>query len=320
MVEFIESSRPSITALLPIKNGEKWLKRAVQNLNDVLDSNDEVIVIDDHSTDRTKELLLSSTFKSNFHLISNPGEGLVSALNEGVTSARHEWIARFDVDDVYDPRRILHQTTAIDLETVAVFTDYKILSEYGKNLGVIPSPIFPNAVALSLIRSDRTAHPSVIFRKKAAVDVGLYREEDFPAEDLSLWLRLHSIGKLKSVPFQDLHYTLRPSSISATRYHESKAKTRLLVSQFLDSHSVGSRAYLEYSEIIKGYKKMSLSKERILLFLRDFLTPTIFFQLSHRQKVLITLRLFGYLLNPTYIVIIVKMFSFRRVRESIRFP
>ena len=310
--------RLPVSAVLPIKNGQEWIPEALLEISNLLESQDELMIIDDHSTDSTWEILEGFSCQPSLRKIKNPGVGLVSALNEGIRVAQHEWIARFDIDDKYRTSRIDRQLAAITPRTVAVFTDYRIVTAEGKDLGLIPSPIQPAATALSLIHSDRTAHPSVIFRKESALSVGLYRQEDFPCEDLSLWLRLATIGDLVSIPSDELIYSLRNSSVSGSRYFEAKKKSAEILLTSGQVHDFITRAIFELDAILKSYKGVNLGIERSLLFLRDLFHPIVFKELNNLQKFKILVKFFGFLLYPVNIWKLMVLYLAHKKRRQYR--
>jgi glycosyltransferase involved in cell wall biosynthesis len=151
------------------------------------------------ATDNSKHIIEEFAKSDNrISLISTKGIGLVSALNLGLKSVKHNWVARFDVDDEYFEYRLEEQRKLINSNTVGIFSDYQFISNNGVDLGTMYSAIFPACTAISLLSSQRTAHPSVLFSREAVQDVGGYLSEDFPAEDLSLWLRLSHVGDLSN--------------------------------------------------------------------------------------------------------------------------
>lgn len=311
-------TRPAVTALLPIKNGQSWIPRIAANLRRCLEDEDQLVIIDDHSSDDSWSVLSKLHFDFEYVLYSNPGEGLVSALNFGIEIAKHEWIARFDVDDSYPENRLEMQFSHFTESTVAIFGDYLIVDSFSNNLGLIPSPVFSGATALSLIHSDRTAHPSAIFRKSCAIDAGLYREGDFPSEDLSLWIRLAKIGELISVPESVLTYTLHPKSISASRYNEAKYRSRELIdSLFILDDFVGT-IEKDFNFYLKSYQKMRSSNERKFLFLRDLLVPRIFTELSIQFRAKVIAYLLFQLFKPAFSMSVFRLFIARRRRAKTR--
>jgi glycosyltransferase involved in cell wall biosynthesis len=311
--------RPPVTALLPIKNGEIWIPRIAESLEKCLKINDQLVIVDDHSTDDSWTVLSKLHFDFEFILCSNPGQGLVSALNFGIKMARHEWIARFDVDDEYPEIRLEAQLSSFAKSTVAIFGDYSIVDSLGNNLGLIPSPVFSGATALSLVHSDRTAHPSVVFRKKAAIDVGLYREEDFPSEDLSLWIRLAKVGELITVPENVLTYTLHQKSISTSRYSEAKNRSQELIQYLFMISELVPTIERDFDSYMKSYRKMKFSEERKILFLRDLLVRGVFSKLSFRFRAKVIAYLILCFFNPTTFISVSKLFIARRKRARVRF-
>lgn len=261
----------SITVLMPVKNGRAFLLSSMQNIEKMLGPSDEALVIDDNSTDETP-LLLKKWVDSNpqVRVMRNGGSGLVDALNMGLNEARFEWIARVDVDDQYSPRRVSIQRELIQSGVVAIFSDYKLFFEGVNSLGTIHSAVFAPAVSVSLVSSQRTAHPTVLFSKSAAMSVGGYRKQDFPAEDLSLWLRISRLGKLVSSPEVLLHYRVGENSISGTRRSEMRMMKELHL-RHIGVNPTDLKAFGEqYFELFEMYEDLEGATTRRILLFRDF--------------------------------------------------
>jgi glycosyltransferase involved in cell wall biosynthesis len=265
--------RSPVTFLMPVRNGSDFLIDSLANIDAMADSGDEILVINDHSSDDTDEILHSMKSKmKNLVVLNNPSSGLVNALNFGLEEASNNLIARADVDDTYQIDRINKQINSFTSSTVAVFSDYTFVSPGKSNLGTIYSAVHPLAVSASLVSSQRTAHPSVVFSREAVIQVGGYRESDFPAEDLSLWLRLSRVGELRSVPLPLLNYRINPQGISATRRSEMLMKKTSLLSEIsINKHDLNQ---MENSipDILASYESISNDSERRILFARDLLT------------------------------------------------
>ena len=308
--------RPPVSALLPIRNGERWIKSSISNLNQVLKPDDELLIIDDGSNDDTVAIIRESTIIPHLKLISTSGRGLVNALNTGIAEAKNQWIARFDVDDKYEPERIDLQLTDIPSGVVAVFTDFKMYSDRGEFLGYFPSPLSDIAILISLARSERNAHPSVIFRKDSVLEVGAYREEDFPCEDLSLWLRLAQIGKLHGISRPALKYTLRADSVSSTRYAEAKEKTERIFNTFFD---LRDRNQLQsISDTFKLYKKSTYGLERKVYLLRDAFGSHVWRLLETKVKLLLMIVTIQIFLNPQTYLLFLRESELRSNRRKVR--
>jgi glycosyltransferase involved in cell wall biosynthesis len=267
---FKTMSHPSIAAVMPVRNAANFLKSSLASISANIDYLDEVIIVDDGSTDSSSKILRAWVRDyPKAQLLTTSGVGLVKSLNLAMSVVQSEFVARFDADDLYDPRRIALQSSAILPEIVGVFCDYSIFSDSGRKMGFIPSPIFPDETAISLIRSQRTPHPGVIFNVHAARSVGGYQVEDFPAEDLSLWLRLSRVGSLVSVPETLLSYRLSSKSISSSHSSEMiKKRNQLLDEVGLNPNSLrGAVEKLESFE--KSYLGVSHSEVRRIIHLLE---------------------------------------------------
>jgi glycosyltransferase involved in cell wall biosynthesis len=261
----------ALTVLMPVKNGGRFLPDAIRGIEAMVNQLDEVLVIDDGSTDETlRTLKLWAESNPQVRVISNRGFGLVDALNLGLAEAKFDWIARVDVDDRYSKDRLSMQKSLIQNDTVAIFCDYDIFYDGVKPLGTIHSGVLSPAVSISLLTSQRTAHPASLFNKEAALSVGGYRKQDFPAEDLSLWLRLSRLGKLKSIPQTLLHYRMSQGSISSTKPIEMARKRDTLLKD-VGLNPMDVQKFLEdYFNIFKEYEYLEGAAQRRVLLFRDY--------------------------------------------------
>ncbi len=257
--------------LIPVKNISFHFETLRNQVEENYLDGDEVIVVDDHSTDTTPQLLKSWGKSSSYvNVVRNSGtSGLTPSLNLGLAHSTKDWIARFDADDLYSKKRILIQSSYISEGTVAVFSDYNFISKNGTFLGNVPTGIYPLQTSLSLVSGNRTAHPSVIFNRLAAIEAGAYRNQDYLAEDLSLWLRMSRLGQLRSVPEVLLFYRLNPASVTLNSRSESRLKCQTVLSEIgLNQIDIeNSLNSLESLQLMYGEDNSSFIRQ--LLFLRD---------------------------------------------------
>ncbi len=259
----------SITALLPVRNGLQYLSHIRTALERNCRPTDQILVIDDHSSDGTREYLDNWQLEdSRVLVVDNTGEGLVDALNLGIETSSNPWIARFDVDDSYPDDRLEQQRKCLDADIAVLFCDYEFIDEDSNNLGFMPSPINHEATVLSLVRNRRTPHPGSIFNRKMAIQAGKYQQSEFPAEDLGLWLRIAQYGKLKSVPAVLLRYRVSHDSISSVKRSQMLATRDALVL----ASDVIATIPLELGvakSICKSYKNFSHFRSRTFFFLLE---------------------------------------------------
>lgn len=262
----------SVSIVLPIKNGLSYLP-ALENYFELnLLPTDQLILINDGSDDGSENFLTGWKRRSqNVNLIKTKGVGLVACLNLGVQESVHEWIARFDVDDLYSNNRIEHQYSAITPKAVAIFADYRFIDSNGKNYGRITSPLLPVPTALSLINNLRTAHPCAFYKKTAVIESGGYREEDFLAEDLSLWLRMSRIGEIITVPNLLLNYRISESSTTSVNRNKAISQKNTILKSILLEKSLFDKCLEDIQSIFEHYEKFEESESRKLLLVNDLI-------------------------------------------------
>ena len=268
-------NRSAVSALIPIKDGVKYINNLKEQLGKTLLPHDEIVLVNDGSADRTwEELQKWSREDPRILLLNNDNFGLANALNLGLGKASNNLIARFDIDDKYRGDRIAKQVSAMDIDTVAVFSDYSFKSINGKDFGNVPTAVFPQATSVSLISSQRTPHPVALLNRDAVFSVGGYRQEDFPAEDLSLWLRLSRAGSLKSTPEKLLEYTINPNGVSSTKRKTQLAKKMELMNVIGINPPDLLHVTENFLKICEDYESIDLAVVRKVLLLRELQSAT----------------------------------------------
>jgi len=263
-------NRDSISAVIPARDATKFLESIETAVTTNLRGGDEIVLVNDDSSIEQKKMLSAwAEREPRLRIIQGKELGLISALNLGISESSNNWIARFDVDDLYPVDRIEKQRALISEKAVAIFSDYSFRSANGDFLGRMPSAVYSDAVSISLINGRRTPHPAALFNKSAYLAAGKYREEDFLVEDLSLWLRLSRLGEFVSVPENLLNYTLHGNSITLSN-REAMAKNRKSLLQNISIHQESiSRMDSSIDEVLEGYDKLKFGKLRTLLLLGE---------------------------------------------------
>lgn len=100
----IPRGRPSFSTIIPVYNGEKYLRAAIQSVLDLGNDVMELIVVDDGSADATAEVIAS--FADRVRYVSQPHSGPAAARNRGLQLARGEIVGFLDADDLWTPNII----------------------------------------------------------------------------------------------------------------------------------------------------------------------------------------------------------------------
>lgn len=176
-----------ISVVIPTYNRAVFLTRCIQSVLNQTVQVHEILVVDDGSTDNTKEIL--STLPISY--IYQANKGVSSARNLGILNAKSEWIAFLDSDDCWDERKLechmtLHNTKK---DILASYTDElwirndKIITP--KTHQQKEHPTFLNSLRLCKIGA------STFFCHKSVFNaVGYFDESMKACEDYDLWLRI----------------------------------------------------------------------------------------------------------------------------------
>jgi len=97
-------SGPTISAIVPTYNRAGVIAQAIDSILSQVPAPDEVLVVDDGSTDDTAAIL--AQFGDRIRVLTQPNAGAAAARNHGIREARGEWLAFLDSDDLWGPGRI----------------------------------------------------------------------------------------------------------------------------------------------------------------------------------------------------------------------
>lgn len=188
---------PDFSLLMAVYDGDSpsFLHSAFQSvLCNSIQPNEVVLVVDgpiNNALSKVIESFLPVLPITLLPLDRNAGLGL--ALNKGLLLCKHEWIARFDSDDICFPNRFetqlqfIQQHSSVDAFSAPIIEFEKELTEGQFVVREVPSS-YSNILRYAKWRNPLN-HMSVMFRKSCALKAGNYQDEPL-FEDYSLWLRM----------------------------------------------------------------------------------------------------------------------------------
>jgi glycosyltransferase involved in cell wall biosynthesis len=119
------SPKTTISVIIPTYNNAHFLGEAIRSVRAQTRPADEVIVVDDGSTDRTAAVLEAHA-DARLRVIRQPRGGVSSARNRGLDAARGDFIAFLDADDRWLPEMLAKQAALLEAEAglVCVFSNF----------------------------------------------------------------------------------------------------------------------------------------------------------------------------------------------------
>lgn len=185
-------SPPAVSVVLPVYNGERYLRDALDSIFAQSFTDFELIAVDDCSTDSSPAILAEYAARdSRMRVVQLPENGkLPAALNAGFSEARGRWFTWTSDDNLLMPETLaeLHTATQANPDADIIYADFQLLRGDGEPGGAVAAGepddlIFSNTIGCCFL-----------YRREVDERVGGYDESLFGIEDYDFWLRVHSSG------------------------------------------------------------------------------------------------------------------------------
>lgn len=212
-------NKVAVTVFLPVYNGEKYIKQAIDSILCQTFTAFELFIIDDCSTDASRSIIQSYN-DARIRLLTNTRNlGLIRTLNIGLSEAQGKYFARMDQDDIAEPDRLLIQSQYLDSHPHCgvVGSTVRLINHRGMVTGEWSDDVHrvSNAdIKRYLPRANCLAHPTIMGRT-ALLKRYSYNERQHNAEDYDLWLRLAADDvQIEKITQPLLRYRVHDDSIT----------------------------------------------------------------------------------------------------------
>jgi glycosyltransferase involved in cell wall biosynthesis len=188
-----------ISVVLPAHNAARWVETAIRSVAEQTRPADEIIVINDRSSDDTSEVVAATGLASKI-LTTDYGNG-AAARNAGILAAAGDWIAFQDADDQWYPNHLERAASLLsgtsDVATMSF--SHPFLDETGEqtidreNPWPITEPTsgidYRRYPELVLMRVNFVT-PAVVVRRDRLLEVGMFDAQQVRRHDIDMWLRV----------------------------------------------------------------------------------------------------------------------------------
>lgn len=253
---------PKISVVLPVYNGEKYLKESIASVLNQSFEDWELIIVDDCSSDSTANIALEYVQKDKriSYYRNEENQKLPRALNIGFSKAQGDYFTWTSCDNIY-ANNALEKMIPILLnqkDVGLVYTSMDIIDEYGNAQGYLEAGpgnqlIFRNVVGACFL-----------YRKDVAHKVGEYDPSFFLCEDYEYWLRIARISTIKPLHERLYLYRRHGNSLSEKNTQEIIAKgivvQKKYYNDFIKSHNDAAQfyAHLRARDIYNPFRQLYL--------------------------------------------------------------
>lgn len=269
-------NNPEISVVMPVYNAEKYVKEAIDSIINQSFTDFECIIVDDGSTDGTKNIIRSYD-DGRIVLVENKHD-FIASLNIGMKTATGKYIARMDADDIMHPDRLKIQHSIMEAEpSITVCGTW--MKHFGEGIaadslarsmaGLVELPL------LRFLQGNFVFHPTVMIRREFLIQNQMQYENYSCAEDLKLWSEMAKRGGVFYIEDQPLlHYRISDSQVSKQKREEQKAMTeRILLENLkylLDKNSENCPELATFFNSLLGLQE------------KEFINFTEMLQIVHR--------------------------------------
>lgn len=240
-----------ISVVIPTYNCERFIGQAIDSALGQTLPPDEIIVVDDGSTDKTEAVVRA--YADGVRYIKKPNSGYPSITrNVGIEAAASDYIAFLDADDVWRPAKLAEQMDVFsrDPNVAMVYCDREPIDEAGELLTevhlaqpctiergrIVETDEYWPDVLCQVFLQCFIQTSTVIVRKPVLDAVGRFDSDLLFVEEADLWMRIAHSHRVERLPAVLSSYRVLSSSLSATRRERMLqdvttlcAKTRKLV-------------------------------------------------------------------------------------------
>ncbi len=185
---------PLVSVVVPTYNYGRYIRETIDSALAQTYSPLEIIVVDDGSTDDTRQRL--SCYNNRVRYIHQENRGLSAARNTGIRAAQGDFVALLDSDDLWLPEKIERQValTVQQPDTGLIATERFAIDETGRRLDYVAEYCSRNdhceLTVRDLLEFPAFSPSSVLARKDCLLAVGGFNESLAAVEDMDTWVRI----------------------------------------------------------------------------------------------------------------------------------
>jgi glycosyltransferase involved in cell wall biosynthesis len=275
---------PTISAVVPVYNTEKYIGQALTAILSQTLPPDEVIVVDDGSTDGTQDVL--ARFRGDIRVVKQANQGVAGAMTRCFEESRCAYVAKCDADDIWERDKLERQAEAlrthpeIDVAFCCALIFGKIAGQWAMRTGEDPSVGIMDRTRFgrTLFRSNPICPSTTVVRRALFQRVGPFR--DTRCEDYDYWMRALSAGAVFYYdPTVGVHYRRHDNNVSSDllELHRSNFLVRSLNADIVSSRAFARKVLaLGLFHIARDLSDLNRPREARAAFVDAFrLRPTV---------------------------------------------
>jgi glycosyltransferase involved in cell wall biosynthesis len=274
---------PLVSVIIPTYNRAAFILKALQSVREQTYKFLEIIVIDDGSTDKTREML--NDYDGQLHYFFQENKGISGARNAGIRNAHGEYIAFLDSDDYWVPEKTEQQVALFEQNheyglvasrcaSIRLNGSYRERNRPGKSGWILEDLFKANFIRTS----------AAMVRKQCFERIGLFDEDLKECEEYDLWLRIAAFYPMGFINKSLAVYFDNPDGVSTDSLTGRLYRLKVLEKKYLQDkipaplyarriantcHYIG-RHYIKRGEKKKGFSYLFKAQRLRPLYVKNF--------------------------------------------------
>ena len=193
---------PKVSVIIPTYNRAKLIGRAINSVLVQTFKDFEIIVVDDASTDNTRQVVKRIKDKRIILISHQENKGGSAARNTGIKTAIGEYIAFLDDDDEWIPTKLEKQIRFFERckRNVGLIYSWAEIIDEGKDLFVKSKPKVRGEFLREILNRSFLPSPTVIVKKTCFQSIGLFDENFTSCQDREMWTRIATQYQVEALP------------------------------------------------------------------------------------------------------------------------
>jgi glycosyltransferase involved in cell wall biosynthesis len=256
-----------VSVLMPVYNADKHLEEAIDSILNQSFTDFEFLIINDGSTDRSEEIILSYADSRIRYIKNESNLKLIKTLNKGIQLCTGKYIFRMDADDISHFQRIQKQVAFMESNH-----EIGICGSWFEAFGEVENTIVKykethDEIMSKMLYQCHFCHPSIIIRRELFEGLELYFDENYShAEDYEFYLRAAKKWKFHNLQEVLLKYRIHGESVS-NKNKSIQIKNSLKIKKrfFAELHTQVTNDQIEVFEYLnyQDYSNIKIESDKL---------------------------------------------------------
>lgn len=237
---------PLVSIIIPVYNGENYVKDAIESALKQTYKNIEIIVVNDGSKDNTEQIV--KEYGDKVRYISKENGGVSTALNIAIDNMKGEYFSWLSHDDIYLGNKVEKQIeflSKLEDKNSILYSDYCLMNSKMKRYpkdNILDEKLLNDKPEYCLLRGFLSGI-TLLIPKKAFDKCGYFKEELRCTQDYDMWARL----------LKEFKFVYCPGVYTCTRIHsmQDTQKSPKVIEE-------GNNLWLELVEYVDDKRKVEL--------------------------------------------------------------